>query len=107
MTDLPAPTIVADVFEPNPIAGLSDHMRLGTLRRVYSTPGFPPVRIFLGMARDPQPWKVQLDVLQPGGQWKVMLFTSVPPQDGYGEAEADRQAALAIRLLAEAREGAA
>lgn len=107
MTDLPTPTIVADVFEPNRLSGLFDTMSVGTLRRVYSTPGFPPVRLFLSMHRDPQPWRLQLDVLQPDGDWKMMLFTSMPAQDGYGEAEADRLAALAIRLLAEARAGAA
>jgi hypothetical protein len=106
-TEMPTPTIIADVFEPNPLSSMFDSMSLGTLRRIYSTPGFPPLRLQLSMRRDPEPWRVQIDVLRSDGEWKVMLFSNVPPQDGYGETLADCLAGQSIRLLAEARAGAA
>lgn len=82
---------------------LDDQYVATSLQRVYSSPGLPPIltRFHLPAIGT---GSAHIQTLGPDGEWRHLLSVNgIPVPDDHGEAECDRLAALAVRLLAEAK----
>lgn len=69
--------------------------------RRYSFPDGPPIVTRCTMV--PGKWRIDAQVLQPDGTTEIVVSEDIEPRADNGEEDADRLAALAHRMITEAR----